>query len=88
MGNMQPIILPSLLKLVLCPVVMFGFCHFAHIHGDLLKIGILQAGMPTGVLASVLCTQSKMNGAAAVGTVFATTILSAVTIPIIMYLLH
>ncbi|MDR3709726.1 MAG: AEC family transporter [Capsulimonadaceae bacterium] len=84
----KSIILPSVLKLIFCPAAFLGFCHVAGVHGDMLRIGALQAAMPTGVLASVLCERSKMDGSAAVGTVFATTILSAITIPILMLLLR
>jgi predicted permease len=84
----RSIILPSVLKLIVCPAAMFVLCHLGGLHGDVLKIGILQAAMPTGVLASVLCGQGKMDGGAAVGTVFVTTIVSAISIPLIMCLLH
>lgn len=84
----KAIILPSVLKLVVCPLAMVVFCHFAGMHGDARRIGILQAAMPTGVLASVLCGQGRMEGSAAVGAVCATTALSAISIPAIIYMLH
>jgi malate permease and related proteins len=88
LANPRSIILPSVLKLIVCPAAMFGFCYLAGIHGDALKVGTLQAAMPTGVLASVLCSQGNMDGSAAVGTVFATTVFSVITITIVMCLLH
>jgi predicted permease len=44
--------------------------------------------MPTGVLASVLCAQNEMEGPVAGGVVFATTLLSAITIPLALSVLR
>ena len=81
-------VLPCLLKLVVCPVSMWGACHLLGLHGDLLRVGVLQASMPTSVLASVLCAHNDMEGALAVGVVFLTTTLALVSLPIMLSLLR
>jgi hypothetical protein len=84
----KPILLPCVFKLVICPIAMWAFCRLFGIHNELLQIGLLQASMPTGVIASILCEQHAMEGAMAGGAVFATTVLSVVTIPIALMVLH
>lgn len=81
-------LLPCLLKLILCPLAMWGSCRLLGLHGDLLQVGVLQASMPTSVLASVLCAQNDMEGPLAVGVVFLTTVLSLVSVPLMLSLLH
>ena len=77
-------LLPCLLKLVVCPVMMGMVCRLFGVHGDLLKVGILQAAMPTSVLASVLCGHNDLEGPLAVGVVFLTTVLSLLTLPLLL----
>jgi len=81
-------LLPCLFKLVICPLTMWGACRLLGFHGDLLRVGVLQAAMPTSVLASVLCAQNDMEGPLAVGVVFLTTALSLVSLPVMLSLLH
>lgn len=81
-------LVPCLLKLVICPLAMWSACRLLGFHGDLLRVGVLQASMPTSVLASVLCAHNDMEGPLAVGVVFLTTILSLVTLPLMLSLLH
>lgn len=47
-------------------------------------MGVLQALMPTSVLASVLCAQNDMEGFLAVGVVFLTTTLALVSLPLML----
>lgn len=77
-------LLPCLLKLIICPLAMWGACRLLGFQGDLLRVGILQAAMPTSVLASVLCVQNGMEGPLAVSVVFLTTVLSLVSVPLLL----
>jgi len=77
-------LLPCLLKLVLCPLAMWGACRLLRVGGDHLRVAVLQASMPTSVLASVLCAQNDMEGPLAVGVVFLTTVLSVISIPLMV----
>ena len=80
-------LLPCLLKLVVCPLTMCTACRLLGLHGDLLRVGVLQSAMPTSVLASVLCAQNDLEGPLAVGVVFLTTVLSLITLPLLLSLL-
>ena len=81
-------LLPCLLKLVVCPLAMWGACRLFGFHGELLRVGVLQASMPTSVFASVLCAQNDLEGPLAVGVVFLTTALSLVSVPTMLLLLR
>ncbi len=77
-------LLPCLLKLLVCPLMMGATCRLFGLHGDLLKVGVLQAAMPTSVLASVLCGHNDLEGPLAVGVVFLTTVFSLATLPLLL----
>jgi predicted permease len=81
-------LLPCALKLIVCPLLMWGICREIGFHGDTLRVGVLQASMPTSVLASVLCAQNELEGPFAVGVVFFTTLLSLLTLPLMLSVLH
>ena len=80
-------LLPCALKLILCPLLMWTVCRVFGLHGGALRVGVLQAAMPTSVLASVLCAQYDLEGSLAVGVVFLTTALSLLTLPLVLSLL-
>jgi predicted permease len=81
-------LLPCVLKLIVCPLMMWAICRSFGFHGGLLQVGVLQAGMPTSVLASVLCAQNDLEGPLAVGVVFLSTVLSLLTLPCLLSWLH
>lgn len=74
------------MKLLLCPALMAALCRLAGVGGELRLAAILQASMPTAVLAAVLARQHGLDARFAVRVVFITTALSAVTIPLVMAL--
>jgi predicted permease len=81
-AHLPSIALACCLKLILSPLLMWQICRIFGIQENMLAVGVLLAGMPTSVMASVLAGHHDMEGDFAVGTVFITTMLSAVTIPI------
>ena len=81
-------LLPCLLKLFVCPLAMWGACRLLGVHGDALRVGVLQASMPTSVMASVLCAQNDLEGPLAVGVVFLTTVLSLASVPLLLSVLR
>jgi hypothetical protein len=76
------------LKLLVLPVLMWTLCRALAISGPLLSLGVQEAAMPTSVVCSVLCAQTALEGDLAVGIVFATTVCSAVTLPLALALLR
>jgi predicted permease len=83
-----PIGVSCLLKLIVTPLLMWAACRAFGLHGDLLRDGILIAAMPTAVMASVLSAEHDLAGDFAVGVVFTSTVLSAVTVPLMLSILR
>jgi hypothetical protein len=79
-----PVMAACALKLVVAPVAMWMFARMAGYSGELLALGILQAGMPSAVMGSVLCGETGMVEDYAVSAVFVSTILSVITLPILL----
>ena len=75
-------------KLLLCPLLVWALCRAFGVGGEVRADTILETAMPTAVLASVLSGQNDMEGDFAVGVVFMATALSALTVPLLLTLLH
>lgn len=75
-------------KLLVSPLVLWGVCCLLGIGGEPRLDGILEAAMPASVMASVLAGQNDMEGDFAVGVVFVSTVLSAVTVPLLLTFLR
>ena len=83
-GRTGPLVLACAAKLLVTPLVMWGLCRLLGVVGDVRADGVLAAAMPTAVVASVLCGQNDLEGDFAVGVVFVSTVLSAVTVPLLL----
>ena len=75
-------------KLLLCPLLVWALCRTFGVGGEVRADTILETAMPTAVLASVLSGQNEMEGDFAIGIVFAATVLSALTVPLLLTLLR
>ena len=75
-------------KLLLSPLIVWEACRVLSVSGELRAETILQAAMPSAVMASVLAGQNALEGDFAVGVVLAATVLSAVTAPLLLTLLR
>ena len=87
-GRPIPLLLACTGKLVLCPLLLWGLCRLLGIGGETRLDGVLEAAMPAAVMSSVLSAQNDMEGDFAVGVVFVSTVLSAVTVPLLLTLLR
>lgn len=87
-GRVGPMALACGCKLLVGPLAMWGLCRLLGLGGDVRMDGVLEAAMPASVMASVLAGQNDLEGDFAVGVVFVSTVLSAVTIPLLLALLH
>lgn len=83
-----PILAACGLKLLVCPVAMWLVCRALGLRGEMLTVGVLEMAMPTAVMASVLSAEHKLAGDYAVGVVFTGTALAAVTVPVLLSVLH
>ena len=82
------LLVPCAFKLMVCPLLMWAFCRLFGLHGDMLRVGVLEASMPTSVTCSLLCAQYAMEGELAGGAVFAATVLSIASIPLLQALVR
>ena len=83
-----PMMLACGCKLLVCPLVMWGLCRALGVGGEARMDCLLLAAMPTAVIASVLSGQNDLEGDFAVGVVFVSTVLSAVTLPLLLTVLR
>ncbi len=75
-------------KLLLCPLLVWLLCRAFGVGGEVRADTILETAMPTAVIASVLSGQNDLEGDFAVGVVFVATVLSALTVPLLLSVLH
>lgn len=87
-GDARPVVIASTLKLMVVPLIAYLLARRFGLHGDIMHVAVLQCAMPTAVMASVYAAQSNLDGEKAVGIVFVTTVLSAVTVPFLLGILH
>ena len=80
--SVRPLILTCAVKLLVCPLIMWMLCRWAHIPAAQTALAVMIGAMPTAVMASVLSGQYDLDDGFAVATVFVTTLLSIVTIPL------
>lgn len=83
-----PILLACAAKLMLSPLIVWAVCRSIGLSGADLHVCVLQAAMPSAVMAAVLSGQHGLDEKFGVGAVCAATVLSLFTIPIILTLLH
>jgi predicted permease len=83
-----PVALSCGLKLVVTPLLAWGFSHWMGLPNNLISLCVQMGAMPTAVMCSVLCTQNSLEGDMAVAIVFASTALSTITVPLALSLLH
>jgi len=79
-----PMALACACKLLVSPLAMWGLCRLLGLGGEVRMDGVLEMAMPAAVMASVLAGQNDMEGDFAVGVVFVSTVLSAVTVPLLL----
>jgi len=87
-GRTGPLLLACGCKLLVCPVLFWEMCRLIGVGGEVQMDGVMIAAMPTAVMASVLSGQNDMEGDFAVGVVFVSTMLSALTVPLLLTALH
>jgi hypothetical protein len=79
----------GLIKLVVMPLICLLVGRYLyHLSGNLLGVIVLEAAMPPAAVATIFAGQYRMNSDLAVGSFFVLTLASAVTLPLILSLLH
>jgi malate permease and related proteins len=77
----------TLMRLALGPVVAVLVAALLGIEGLSRSVSILEASMPTAVIAIILATEYDVQPAAVTSTVVASTLLSVVSLPLVIYFL-
>jgi predicted permease len=82
-----PVLLAVGLRLVASAAVAFLAAHLLGLEGAARQAGIFQAAMPTAVITSILATEYDAESDFVSATVFATTVLSPLTLTPLLYVL-
>lgn len=84
-GKRSPIILVSALRLVASPVLALAISHLFQMQGPALQAGIIESGMPSAVLTTVVATEFDVEPSFVTAVVFVTTLLSPLTLTPLLY---
>jgi predicted permease len=82
-----PMVLVSGIRLVVAPLLALAFSSVFRLEGSALQAGVIESGMPSAVLTTVVATEFDIEPAFVTAVVFLTTILSPVTLSPLLYYL-
>ncbi len=85
-GRIGPIALASTTRLLIAPAVAFGLVSLFGLSGVGRQVAILQASMPTAVMATVLATEFENDTGFVTATVMVDTLASLVTLSVLLTL--
>ncbi len=85
-GHLRPILMASSLRLIVAPVIALGLVMLMGMSGLGRQVSIVQAGMPTAVIAGVLSAEFGSDTEFTTGTILISTLCSIVTLTIILAL--
>lgn len=77
----------SAIRLLIAPALAWGLCLLLAIDGTERSVLILQAGMPTAVMAAVLSTEYETEPPLVATVIFVSTLLSMVTLSLLLWLI-
>lgn len=78
----------SAIRLLLSPLIAWGLVALFQVSGTAAQVTVLEAAMPTAVLASILATQYEVEPEFVSGAILLTTILSPLTLTPLLLLLQ
>jgi len=87
-GRAGPLALACGCKLLVLPLLVWGAGRLLGLPPAVRLDAVLGAALPTAVVASVLSGQNGLEGDFAVGVVFVSTVLSALTLPLLLTVLR
>jgi predicted permease len=86
-GQMRPLALVTAMRLLIAPLLAIGLSQVFGLTGPAYQASVLEAGMPTAVLTTVLATEYDCLPSFVTTVVFVTTILSPFTLTPLLYIL-
>jgi hypothetical protein len=78
----------SAVRLLLSPLIAWGLVSVFQVSGTAAQVTILEAAMPTAVLASILATQYEVEPEFVSGAILLTTLISPLTLTPLLLLLQ
>jgi predicted permease len=85
--NLRAMSIPVIGRLVIGPIVGIGAVALFGLTGTSRQAGVIQAGMPSAVLTTVLATEYELEPSLVTAIVFVSTILSPLTLTFLLYFL-
>ncbi|NUM47859.1 MAG: AEC family transporter [Anaerolineales bacterium] len=86
-GKIMGLVTAGGLKLIISPLIGLGLSAWFGMTGPMRQAGVLEAAMPTAVMATVLATEFEIEPAFITATVFLSTLLSPLTLtPLLAFL--
>ena len=86
-GQLRPLALVSAMRLLVAPLLAIGLSRLFGLTGPVYQATVLEAGMPTAVLTTVLATEYDCQPSFVTTVVFVTTLLSPLTLTPLLYFL-
>ena len=86
-GMMRPVLLASVLRLMLAPLIAVPLALLLGLTGLPFKVAIVQSAMPTAVLAGALTTEFGSDSEFTSAEIFVSTMLSVITLSVLISLL-
>jgi len=86
-GQKVPMLLVSSIRLVAAPLLALAFSLLFQLQGPALQAGVVEAGMPSAVLTTVVATEFNIEPSFVTAVVFLTTLLSPITLTPLLYYL-
>jgi hypothetical protein len=87
-GRLRPILAVVAIRQVVVPAVVLGVAATLGLRGVVRDVTVLEAAMPSAMMAAVVADRYGCDGALGTSAVVATTLLGVVTIPIWITALH
>ena len=86
-GQLRPLVMVSAIRLLVAPLLAIGLARLFGLTGPAYQATVLEAGMPTAVLTTVLATEFDCKPSFVTTVVIATTLLSPFTLTPLLYFL-
>ena len=84
-GQKTPLAVVSSIRLIVAPLIALAISSIFHMQGPALQAGIIETGMPSAVLTTVLALEFDVEPSFVTAVVFVTTFLSPLTLTPLLY---
>ena len=87
-GRLASVLIGAVVRLALAPAVVLALAFALGLRGAVRDATVLEASMPSSMMAAVIADQAACDGQLGTGAVVLTTVLAVVTIPVWIAVLH